>query len=329
MSLKIVYAANNSYDSKIRLWRFLQNVEGENYQIKIAAYKKSSLFQNTDWMLDSLLNIFDPSKISFDNDNLKIYYEQVKYFKPDLIISDLEPFTSYIAGLLGVKLWQASPILLSYGLSYADKYKYGIRKNYSHFFKHRTSISQHLQNILDNSDRKFIYSHFVDTINMPHINERYEWVRPYHLLGHASKPCQHSVAGAIMEPDKSIYNFLKGIEDSVVFSQFVGEKYSNPTVKDLENEIEYACNLRNSDIFLCQGHTSLLADAFYNEKYSLIFPDFKDLECVSNAVLGEAVQLSKTMYGSKLPQKLEVEKIMIDYKPSVKFLHQYISETFK
>jgi len=326
MSLKIVYAANNSYDSKIRLWRFLQSVENKNYQIKIAAYKKSSLQQNTDWTLDSLLNIFEPSKISFDNDNLKIYYEQIKYFKPDLIISDLEPFTSYVAGLLNIKLWQVSPILLSYGLSYADKYKFGVRKNYSHFFKHRTSISQHLLNILDNSDRKFIYSHFVDSINTPHINEKYEWVRPYHLLGHASKPCQHSITGAILNSDKGVYHFLKGIEDSVIFSQFTGEKYDNPKVKDLENELEYVCNLRNSDIFLCQGHTSLLADAFYNEKYSLVFPDFKDLECVSNAVLGEAMQFSKTMYGTKLPQKFEMEKIVVDYKPSVKLLHQYIEE---
>jgi len=326
MPLKILYAANNSYDSKIRLWRFLQNIEGKDYHVKIAAYKKSALPQNTDWTLDSLLNIFNPSKISFDNDNLKIYYEQIKYFGPDLIISDLEPFTSYVAGLLNVKLWQASPLLLSYGLSYADKYKFGIRKNYSHFFRHRTVINQHWQNILDNSDKKFIYSHYADTINQPHIDEGYQWVRPYHLLGSLSKPCHHTAVSALMEPNKDVYHFLKGISDSVVFSPFVGEKYINPAIKDLENEIEYACNLKNSDIFLCQGHTSLLADAFYNEKYSLVFPDFKDLECVSNAVLGDALHLSKTVYGNKLPKKFEVENITVDYKSNVKFLHHYIEE---
>lgn len=326
MPLKIVYAANNSYDSKIRLWRFLQNVEGKNYQIKIAAYKKSALSQNTDWTLDSLLNISNPSKISFDNDNLKIYYEQIKYFNPDLIISDCEPFTSYVAGLLKVQLWQASPILLSYGLAYADKYRFGIRKSYSHFFRHRTSISQHWQNILDNSDRKFIYSHIADTADVPQIEENYEWVRPYHLIGEPSKPCQHAIVGALLEPNKNIYHFLKQVEDSVVFSQFVDEKYSNPILKDLENEIEYACNLKNSDIFLCQGHTSLLADAFYNGKYSLVFPDFKDLECVSNAVLGEALNLSTTIYGNKLPSNFALDKVSVDYKPSVKFLHSYIEE---
>ena len=326
MSLKIVYAANNSYDSKIRLWRFLQNVEGKNYQIKISAYKKSAISQNTDWTLDSLLNIFNPSKISFDNDQLKIYYEQIKYFNPDLIISDCEPFTSYIAGLLKIKLWQASPILLSYGLAYADKYKFGIRKSYSHFFRHRTSISQHWQNILDNSDRKLIYSHIIDTTDVPQINHNYEWVRPYHLLGHTSKPCQHAVVGSLLEPNKDIYHFLKQIDDAVLFSPFTEEKYYNLALKDLENEIEYACNLKNSGVFLCQGHTSFMADAFYNEKYSLVFPDFKDLECVSNAVLGETLQLSKTIYGNKLPNNWKSNTFIVDHKPSVKYLHQYIEE---
>lgn len=326
MALKIVYAANNSYDSKIRLWRFLQSVDGKNYQIKIAAYKKSSIPQNIDWTLDSLLNIFNPSKISFDNDNLKVYYEQIKYFNPDLIISDLEPFTSYVANLLNVKLWQVSPILLSYGLSYADKYRFGIRKNYSHFFRHRTSINQHWQNILDNSDRKFIYSHFADTKHVPTIDSSYQWVRPYHLLGLVSKPCQHTIVGAVLDPNKHVYDFLKRIEDSVVFSQFTEEKYSNLTLKDLENEIEYACNLKNSDIFLCQGHTSFLADAFYNQKFTLVFPDFKDLECVSNAVLGESLNVTKTIYGNKLPKNFKSEKVMVNFNSSAKFLHQYIEE---
>ncbi len=326
MPLRIVYAANNSYDSKIRLWRFLQAVEGKDYQIKIAAYKKSNLHQNTDWTLDSLLNIYDPSKILFDNDNLKIYYDQVKYFKPDLIISDLEPFTSYVANLLSVKLWQVSPLLLSYGLLYADKYRFGIRKNYSHFFRHTTSISQHLLNILDNSDKKFIYSHFADTEFVPKLENTYEWVRPYHLLGSISRPCQHSITGAILNPDKNIYHFLNNIEDTVIFTNFLEEKYENLTIKDLENELEYACNLKNSDISLSQGHTSFLADAFYNEKYSFIFPDFQDLECVSNTVISENMKLSKTLYGNILPKEIKIENVAVNYNSSVKFLHQHIEE---
>src|SRR5258706_5453728 len=99
--MKILYAANNNINSLIQLSRFLR-VISKQHHIKISAYKKSSPPSiNIDWTLDALLNIFNP-RLSLNNDNLCIYYDQVKKFKPDLVISDFEYFTSSVAADLNV-----------------------------------------------------------------------------------------------------------------------------------------------------------------------------------------------------------------------------------
>ena len=89
--MKILYAASNSYGARLQLSRWLQAMQGSGHQIKIAAYKKSSPKRvNIDWTLNALLNIYQPDLLSTNNDNLSIYYEQVKDYAPDLVISDLE-----------------------------------------------------------------------------------------------------------------------------------------------------------------------------------------------------------------------------------------------
>src|SRR5208283_2605196 len=87
--MKILYAAGNNTNASLQLARFMQAMPG--HHIKVAAYQKSSpKGMNVDWTLDCLLNIFT-GQIA-ENDNLKIYYDQIQYFAPDLIISDLEYF---------------------------------------------------------------------------------------------------------------------------------------------------------------------------------------------------------------------------------------------
>ena len=132
--LKILYAAANNQNAKIQLSRFMEAIKGKPYIVKVAAYKKSSPEMNIDWTLDCLLNIFEPEHISLDNDNFQTYYEQVKYFNPDLIISDLEYFTSYIANVLNITLWQCSSSIINFSLVGEYKYNLGIFKKYAYIF---------------------------------------------------------------------------------------------------------------------------------------------------------------------------------------------------
>lgn len=325
--LKILYAASNNENAKIQLSRFIQAMEGKPFIIKVAAFKKSSPKINIDWTLDCLLNMFKPEHISQDNNNFSIYYEQVKYYNPDLIISDMEYFTSHIAGVLNTTIWQCSSSLINFALPKNYKYDLGVFSKYAHTLNKNPLHYQRLLNVLDNSNCNMVYSHFGDTGMAPPLVEGFEWIRPYHPIGKVSVPCQHNIVAGLIRSNKKIMDVLKKYPDSVAFTEFQGEKYANPLVKDIENEVEYACNLRNSNLFVSEGQTSFLADAFYNNKHSAVFTNLEDSECIVNSTISEKLKLSTSVYQNSEDLNLIMNlPVPIEYDESIKFLHQRIEE---
>lgn len=292
--MKILYAASNRKGAQLQLLRFLSFLSN-HHQIKIAGFNKSLPNINFDWTLDALQNVFDVSHLSFDNDNLRVYYEQIKSYSPDLIISDLELYTSYIGIQLSIPVWQVSPNLLYYGMNQQDKVNSNIYRHYSYFFNRQNMPDDILQNILVNSDKKFIYSHFGDAGNI-NLNSGYEWVRPYAIIGKDSVPCQHNVFAATLKNDKKYINYLKNFKDVVLFSSFLEEEYTGISMKDILNFSEYACNVKNCTIGVSQGYTDLLADLYYAGKPCLVLPDFTQSECIVNAMLTEYLKLGKVIY---------------------------------
>lgn len=324
--MKILYAASNNQNAKIQLARFLKAMEGSVHQIKVAAYKRSSPRNtNIDWTLDCLLNPYKPEALSLDNDNLKIYFDQVKYYAPDLIVSDLEYFTSYIAGVLNIGIWQCSSSLINYALTKTDKYNMGAFKYYAHSMSREIKNSQRTLNLLSNSDGNFVYSHFGDVAQPPQLSESFEWVRPYHQVGKSTIPCQHFLVAGLASNNKQLLGVLGRNSDSVAFLDGCAETYRNVQVKDIRNREEYFCNLKNSEIFVCQGQTSFLADAFYNGKYSWIYPDYQDSETLINSCVSQHFQLGHI---ANLYDEFGNRGYTINpqYNPSVKYLHERIEE---
>jgi len=323
--VKILYAASHNQNARIQLSRFLKAMDKSNHQIKIAAYKKSSPKNvNIDWTLDALLNIYRPDLLSLYSDNLSIYLEQVKSFAPDLIISDLEYFTSSVANELNIPLWQCSSSLINYALIRNEKYNLGLFKYHAHALNRDTIHSQRMINILDNSNRNFVYSHYGDMADPPSLLDGFQWIRPYHQTAKNYVPCQHFMTAAFSVPDKKLIAFLKNYPDSIVFIDDPRESYQNPQVKDIRIEDEYYCNLKNSVFYVCQGQTSFLADAFYNGKYALIFPDYEDAESLTNSQLAQKIGIGSIMtYTDDLPDQSLVEPV---YSNSTKYLHEHIEE---
>jgi len=324
--MKILYAASNNQNAKIQLSRFLRAMEGSKHQVKIAAYKKSSPKNiNIDWTLDALLNIYRPDLLSLQGDNLNIYFEQVKDYAPDLVISDLEYFTSSVAKELDINLWQCSSSLINYALVRNEKYNLGLFKFHAHALNRDTVHSQRMVNILDNSDRNFVYSHYGDMNEPPTLMDGFQWVRPYHQVAKDYVPCQHHITAAFSVPDKRVMAFLKKYPDSVAFVDDPKERYQNVQVKDIRIQDEYYCNLKNSALYICQGQTSFLADAFYNGKYALVFPDYEDAESITNSQLAQKIGIGRIMtFVDELPSaSMEVEPV---YTDSIKYLHEHIEE---
>jgi uncharacterized protein (TIGR00661 family) len=323
--MKILYAASNNQNARIQLSRFMGAMEGSEHQIKVAAYKQSSpKGLNIDWTLDALLNIYRPDLLSLNNDNLEIYFEQLKQFAPDLVISDLEYFTSYLANLENITLWQCSSSLLKYGLR--STYNLGLFKYYAHSLNRDPVHTQRNVNLIDNSNCNLVYSHFGDAERAPSLLDNFEWIRPYHQISKHSVPCQHYVVAGLSETNANILDVLNKYPDSVVFMDSSAEKYHNVYVKDIGNEDEYYCNLRNSLLFVCQGQSSFLADAFYNGKFSLVYPDYKDAESIINSQLSKKLGMGHIMSRTADIATYSESKVQPEYQNSIKYLHEKIKE---
>ncbi len=315
--MKILYAACSRKGAQLQLGRFLSAVAQDGHQIKLAGFNESCPGFYLDWTLDALLDMFNLEHISFDNDNLRTYFNQVKSFDPDLIISDLEVFSSHVGLVLNKPVWQVSPLLLYHGLSHAEKTNMGVYKNYSYIFNKQATIDDLIKNAIVNADKKFVYSHFGDASSAA-LMDGFEWVRPYHVTGKLSVPCQHNVCGVTLRNEKKYINYLKKFGDTVLFSTNLDEKYPGLMLKDISNLVEYGCNLKNCNLSINQGFTDLLADAYYNNKFSGVLPDFSQAECVINALYTEHLGLGKVIYQE---EDLETLEIKTTYN-KLEFLHE-------
>jgi hypothetical protein len=217
--------------------------------------------------------------------------------------------------------------MLNFALSHEEKYNLGAFKHYSYVLNKHPLHTQRTVNLIDNSNCNFVYSHLGDIVNPPKLKDQFEWIRPYYVIGKHSIPCQHNVIAATLDNNKRIIHLLKKHSDSVVFSDFDGEEYSNLLMKDIENETEYACNLKNSNIFVCEGQSSFLADAFYNQKYSIILTDLKEAECILNTAFAEKAQIGSAIYNSQIDLDNYMNKsITYQLNETSKFLHERIDE---
>jgi len=314
--MKILLGLSERQDSVLFLARFLEAVK-DKHHIKVAGFNQFNT--SIDWNLNALKPLYTPNTLSFDSDVLESYYNQVKYFNPDLIISDLEVYTSYVAEALDKPIWQVSPNLLHYATPKKEKMAIGFFRSHPYFFND-LNLNQRIKNIIYNSDKNLVYSHFGDA-GIFKIEEGYEWVRPYHIVGKESLPCQHNIVAAAYRNKKQFINYIRKHKDAVLFSAFNEERYRDIALKSVYDWPEYACNLKNSNLILNQGHTTFLADAFYNGKSVLVMPDYEDQECAQNAryvvhynfgsIVGDEVATAV-----KIPQPRHSEDI--------KYLHEHL-----
>lgn len=325
--IKIIYAAGNSLNAKIQMYRFLDAVQDKPYTIKLASYINSAPNIHIDWSLDSLLNVYDPSQKYLDNDNYHNYIEQIKIFGPDLIISDFEYFTSYAGMHLQIPVWQYTSQILNQAV--LEKHKYSV-KNYTRFsylLSNNSVKNQKINNFIQNSNRRLVCSHLGDVEDSMSLHPEYEWIRPYHQTSKISAVCQHNIVSAFLSSNKYIINLIKNYEDVVAFSDFTEEKYNNIHFKKIENQQEYFCNLKNCNIFVCEGQASFLADAYYNNKKPLVLFNYQDPDCITNSLYSEKFNLCKIINNNETDLSVE-NNINPSYNNNVNYLHQEIDKFF-
>ena len=312
--MKILYAADNRIGSRFQLKRFIESIKYKNIDLRIAAYKRSLGDINADYMLDSLLNITNPEEISH-NGNFYYYSKEIQRYAPDLIISDLEIYTSIIALDLNINLWQFSPNNLYYALPYNILYKLKIHKNYFHLVDGYHKKSNFFKNIINNSSRKFVLSHLADTEHNNLLSASFEWARPNFVLGDGNKKNNRLIV--LPKFNKNLVDKLNN-DDSVMVSFFKHDNFTG--IKNI-NTIEYFKYLDNCNCLITDGTAVFLADAFYNQKYCISVPRYDDIETILGSILNKYCGL-----GCLLNDNIEYSNIDIRINDKVKFISEYLEE---
>lgn len=313
--MKILYAAGNRLGSYYQLKRFLDSVADKNHTVKVAAYKKSLGDQDVDYTLDCLLNFTNPDGPTSFNGNYAYYRNEIKRFNPDLVISDLEVYSSMLANELNIKLWQVSPLNLYYALNSKTKQNVGIHKNYSHLLESNHKRSEYINYALNYSSRKFVLSHLCDCENPPELIEGFEWARPSFVLGENIDKYHYVIA--LAKSNKKIIDEFKN-KDSILLSPYMFEKYDMMAVADIDSDA-YKNSLENCKIFITDGTAAFLADAFYNQKYAFSIPRYDDIETIIGSYMNEHCGIGKTDLGSTLQVNIKINE-------NVKFISGYLDE---
>lgn len=311
--MKILYAANDNYHSKLQLERFIQNIDHKKYNIKYAGYKDNLPNYEIDFTLNFLLK---DNKYLFKNNRcLDLYQKEIESFGPDLIISDMELYTSIIANKLKIKLWNVSNQLFNFGI-------YHLYKNYINFHKYYSLFSKDVNyikiynSVIDGAENNYIYSHFGDMVDAPVIDNKYKWIRPYYVKSNISIPCKHDYV-AVDNDKKDIINYIKTKRDSVLFTICKDVNYKELITKSIFDIDEYSCNMVNSEYFVCDANPTYLADSFYNNKKTIIIPDLSQKDNLFNYLI------YKNIYNYTTEKEI-IHPLQVDIKNEIKYLHQEI-----
>lgn len=227
---------------------------GKFYNIKVAAYSRSVQNLNCNWNLDCLLDFSGKSKgITFKNSNFALYVREIKKFAPQVIISDVEIYTSYVGLELGVPVWQVSPLLLYYGL----EDKGSIYKYYSGLLSKDIDRNKYISYILGNADKRLILSHLGDINNRPTALEGYQWIRPnYHIIDNDQKiinvqSTAISLADAYFSGKQTSLQIDYGDPESIITSQ---QNYKHGLSISSEKEYHPFDITVNSDVKFLSQH---------------------------------------------------------------------------
>ena len=245
--MKILYAAGNREGSYLQYARFLQSMRNKNIDLKTAGYQKSIKDLNVDYTLDALINFTKDDSTITINGNYRYYQKQIETFAPDLIISDLEIYTSTIATELKIKLWQVSPLLLYFAIPDKIKLDLNIFANNRYTFEFISfGGKSNINNILNKSNKKLVVSHLCDTQHHTNIKDNYEWLRPEFDFYEGIKTIKVS-NGCEMETADFFYNELpysfdvnKSDAEAIFLSEL--ENYYNKKEKmkiEINNNVKF------------------------------------------------------------------------------------------
>lgn len=344
--MKILYSINKGFDSYLQLYRFLQYVPN-SIEVRVAGYHSSLNDISADYTIDALFDFYGKIRTGTIFSRIcQRFIDEIATYQPDLIINDLDFFTSYAAVELDIPYWLVSPFLFYFAASKALKDRLAVGQQYRYILSRQKNFHRYAFQ-MENAERRLITSYLGDVAMGPEPSLGFEWVRPYYVDTSQIGALQNSKFDGQTEP-KSHPGFLgmfSRLDKPLVRQiQLLGGELEYPriyspnsfeTFKGLEHrdihDLSYAEDLRRSYLCFNSGETSFVSDAFYSGKFSLAFPNLESAEAVVNSHAIEYFGI-----GEKLRTRMSYEQIntlasryspfTIRWNNEVKQLHEYLEE---
>ena len=317
--MKVLYAASPGYDSYLQLSRFLQHSRNCPYEVRVAGYRDGLLNCTADYTLDSLLGFYgrlkDKSKFKTDR-----YLQEVQAYDPDLIISDFDYYTSYVAAELAIPLWIVSSFATFSALPFDQKNDLKIYRQYKQLFVNKQKLDNHTFQI-QSADARFAYSFLGDVEGAPTLEKDFYWVRPYHVQSDVKS--ESRFVASLSHTDKQFINYFQNLNPKI-YAETDYEGY-------LPFDRQYDVDVVNSYMTFSRGETSFIADAFYNNKYTLVYPNYYSRKSIINSRLIERYGIGENLYTRKNYEQFNALAgkdltIRRALNPDTKYLHQYIMD---
>jgi hypothetical protein len=309
---KILYATANKLSSYTQYERFAVAIKDKDYSLKLASFYGGNY--NYDFNIGYMKSLGIRDDLSIHNKNLQDYYDFIKRFSPDIIITDAEVITAHIAFSLNIKTINVSSSLIRVGVPQFVRSR-GNLVFYSSHNQNENYMSNH-KYIAENSDLNLIYSPLAD-LGLP-TNDNFKWTRPYHL------PLSKFKSGNIAiftNSDKKDLIKIRNLDVDVIHTPSYNEHYEG---FELQNPKEYDGCPVNAKYLVSNGQADYVADALYNGKIPIIFPDYTQDDSRYAACMNEAYKISSTYYHDRCVVMNKPPKIKRD--PSIKYLHEYLED---
>jgi hypothetical protein len=299
--MRILFAINKTTESKHLLKRSLPFLS--NHTVKTAGYY--GYCDKVDININAFVN---PNSFLFF-DKLSNYYNEVKRFNPELIITDCEPVTSFLATYFTCPVYQIINKFFHYAITTEYQRKAKLKKHVSSIY--RSGYPE----ILKNADRVFVYSHFGD-LGLQ-LKDNVTWIRPYFKLGKTSKVCAHDHVVLVYDYRKILSNIKSN--DLVIYY----DKNFTMNHKSYDSE-DYYHNIKNAKYIITESCSHLLADCYYNGKYPHICMDISDMSSISNTYLSDYYYTGKRIYIKDKLNLSDLELPEVFIEKDIKYLHEYL-----
>jgi len=148
--------------------------------------------------------------------------------------------------------------------------------NFKLYFK-QLKYRKYYKYIITNSDKNLVNTHIqsvYSTKNPRYFKYNMEYITPHHEIGKPNDMCKHNMIISNDISYKGNKLLQSHFKDTINHSLMNHDSFDNLNNNNLlENQQDYYCHIKNSDVIITEPNPLFLSDCYYNERHCYILCD--------------------------------------------------------